>query len=493
MELRKYQKPKISGPENGAIRQVELEYPSPADLSLRKLKDGTKNLYEESAIAPPTTETNDKKKAGTCGAIKPLSAETDNINDKGNAEDYAAQPSTDYIGEILEKIRSGNSLPAAQTNSNLSAAKNFENSKNMIASPTSDLKGGKARTENSHEKNQTASTSDSKEYTAESRREEESENNSKIVKVKKPSSTSPVSIESKTKSSSNTSEALFVGPNIKTSSTKITSADAKTSREKSSGTKTKQKNIHKDHRKRLKSQFVENGLNSLTDIQKLELLLFYAQPLKDTNPISHNLIDEFGSIQDVFKADYDVLLKVPGVKENTAMLIKMVSQFLPVILHRKPPRQINASKTAKEFCKQFYIGVPVEQFYVICLNKDNLILKYKMIESGTSDEVSVQIRSVTEAAINAGSSRIIISHNHPNSSSNMSDEDCSFTYSLICSCLLNSIELLDHIIVSPTDVTSMAEKRVLPKLKEHAFRTLSVPITNMSLLSSVSTKYKLST
>ena len=57
---------------------------------------------------------------------------------------------------------------------------------------------------------------------------------------------------------------------------------------KSLETKPKKSNIHKDHRSRLKNQFIENGIDTLTDIQKLELLLFYSIPQKDTNPIAHN-------------------------------------------------------------------------------------------------------------------------------------------------------------------------------------------------------------
>ena len=33
--------------------------------------------------------------------------------------------------------------------------------------------------------------------------------------------------------------------------------------------------IHKDHRSRLKNQFIQNGIDALTDVQKLELLLFF--------------------------------------------------------------------------------------------------------------------------------------------------------------------------------------------------------------------------
>ena len=52
--------------------------------------------------------------------------------------------------------------------------------------------------------------------------------------------------------------------------------------------------IHKGHRERLKQRFLEDGLDNFTDIQVLELLLFYAIPMKDTNPIAHALLDYFG-------------------------------------------------------------------------------------------------------------------------------------------------------------------------------------------------------
>ena len=38
---------------------------------------------------------------------------------------------------------------------------------------------------------------------------------------------------------------------------------------------------HKGHRERLKNRFLGTGLDSFTDVQALELLLFYAIPMKD--------------------------------------------------------------------------------------------------------------------------------------------------------------------------------------------------------------------
>ena len=60
--------------------------------------------------------------------------------------------------------------------------------------------------------------------------------------------------------------------------------------------------IHEDHRKRLKKQFRDGGLDNFSEFQILELLLFYAIPRKDTNPIAHRLIDRFGSLSQVLEA-----------------------------------------------------------------------------------------------------------------------------------------------------------------------------------------------
>ena len=45
--------------------------------------------------------------------------------------------------------------------------------------------------------------------------------------------------------------------------------------------------IHDGHRQRLKNRFRQEGLDRFDEIQVLELLLFYAIPQRDTNPLAH--------------------------------------------------------------------------------------------------------------------------------------------------------------------------------------------------------------
>ncbi len=252
------------------------------------------------------------------------------------------------------------------------------------------------------------------------------------------------------------------------------------------------KSIHTGHRERLKEQYLNNGIHSMTEIQQLELLLFYSIPQKDTNPIAHALLSRFGSIKEVLMANFSDLVQVEGVKDNTALFLKLVNNMTTICNLPDDKDSISSSKDAKDYCSKLYIGVKVEQFYVICLSKSNKILGVKLIDSGTADEINVQIRKITEFAIAKHSNRIIISHNHPFGEGKMSDEDCRFTYSVVCSCLLNSIDILDHLIVGNNRVYSLAENNVIQKLKARAFDKVKISSEVKALISSSSSEYILS-
>ena len=50
--------------------------------------------------------------------------------------------------------------------------------------------------------------------------------------------------------------------------------------------------VHDGHRERMKSRFVEAGLDGFNDHNALEMLLFYAVPRKDTNELAHRLLKQ---------------------------------------------------------------------------------------------------------------------------------------------------------------------------------------------------------
>ena len=79
------------------------------------------------------------------------------------------------------------------------------------------------------------------------------------------------------------------------------------------------------HRQRLKARFLSNENGSCAEIALLELLLTYAIPQRDVQPLANDLIDKFGDLVAVLNASVEELQTVKGVKENTAILIKLIN------------------------------------------------------------------------------------------------------------------------------------------------------------------------
>ena len=62
-----------------------------------------------------------------------------------------------------------------------------------------------------------------------------------------------------------------------------------------------EKDIHKEHRKRLREWF-DKDPGGFTKHELLELLLFYAIPRRNVNPVAHKLLAKYGSVKNVLRA-----------------------------------------------------------------------------------------------------------------------------------------------------------------------------------------------
>ena len=97
------------------------------------------------------------------------------------------------------------------------------------------------------------------------------------------------------------------------------------------------------------------------------------------------------------------------------------------------------------------------------------------------------MREITSVAMNNNCERIILIHNHPNGNSNPSDEDISFTSKIVINCILNDIEIIDHIIVGSKNQFSFEEAGLLSQLKKDAIRQFN----KNSKLGTTSSNYKI--
>ena len=85
--------------------------------------------------------------------------------------------------------------------------------------------------------------------------------------------------------------------------------------------------IHDGHREHVRQRFLKNGLDAFADHEVLELLLYFAIPRRDTNPIAHALMERYGSLSGVLSAPIEDLKRVKGVGESAATLLCLAGQI----------------------------------------------------------------------------------------------------------------------------------------------------------------------
>lgn len=215
--------------------------------------------------------------------------------------------------------------------------------------------------------------------------------------------------------------------------------------------------VHDGHRARKKEQFLRFGLEHFADHEVLELLLYYAVPRQDTNPIAHALIDCFGSLEQVLAAPVEELQKVKGVGESAALLIKLVPQVV---------RQARISSAASEkildtterigaFFVDHFVAQTEEIMYQLCLDAKGRMLSCDKVSTGDVSSVNLNVRKVVENALRHNAVMVALAHNHPSGVAFPSQEDRVATLMARDALETVGIQLVDHIIVADDDFISL--------------------------------------
>lgn len=215
-------------------------------------------------------------------------------------------------------------------------------------------------------------------------------------------------------------------------------------------------NLHSGHRKRMRDKFINEGPGVFFDHELLEILLFYSITMRDTNPMAHKLLNEFGSLSMLFSANPKDVIRKSGVSENTAVLISIMSEFIKRCNNERRliKKCIDSTKLAGEYAISILGYEKYECFCIINLDSDKKLINSSIICRGTIDEAHVYPRLVVEEAIRNKASSIILVHNHPSGNLKPSFSDIEITNKIVKAMNPIGIEVVDHIIVGNEDFFS---------------------------------------
>lgn len=216
--------------------------------------------------------------------------------------------------------------------------------------------------------------------------------------------------------------------------------------------------IHRDHRRRVKDRFLGEGLDHFDEVHALELLLFYAIPQGDVNPLAHRLLSHFGNLRQVLEAPPEQLMQVPGVGEHTAILLGLVKGLSQkyMIAERKFIQLGTLDECGAYLLDQF-IGQRDEMVLLLCLDAKRTPLACRIISRGSVNAAEVTVRKVVEVALAVNATTVILAHNHPSGIAVPSVEDIVTTRRMGFALDAVGIPLEDHIVVADRDYVSLVQ------------------------------------
>jgi len=209
----------------------------------------------------------------------------------------------------------------------------------------------------------------------------------------------------------------------------------------------------------MRKRFMENGLDGFADHEVLEVMLYYCYPRRDTNEIAHRLIQEYGSLHNLFEADTQDIMRRCGTTENVAVLISIIPKVANLYFRSKWGNEaiiMDNVKTAAQYALSLFVGRTNEAFYIFCLNTGRKLNHVSLIAEGTLDETPVYPREIVSEAIKHQATAIILAHNHPGGTCKPSRKDVEATRKMIEGLRFLGIKVLDHIIVAGDKYYSFA-------------------------------------
>ena len=219
------------------------------------------------------------------------------------------------------------------------------------------------------------------------------------------------------------------------------------------------KSIHDGHRKRLKQRFLKEGLDNFNDYQVLELLLFFAIPQGDVNGIAHNLIETYGSLNQVLDANVEDLKKVKGIGDHAATLLSLVTHLCRY--YQVDSAQHTSVLTSLDACAAYlvprFFGRNKETVFLLCLDAKCKVLGCKEVGEGSINSASISIREVVQTALSCNATSVVLAHNHPSGVALPSQEDIATTRRIYAALNAVEVHLVDHIVVADGDYVSMVQ------------------------------------
>jgi DNA repair protein RadC len=201
-----------------------------------------------------------------------------------------------------------------------------------------------------------------------------------------------------------------------------------------------------------REKLAQKGAAALKDAELLAIILGTGYKGKNVLDLSKEILKNYPAPV-LVSMSVSELQKIKGIGAAKASIIAASAEL--AVRGRAPnPSSIQKPTDLLPLAAEIR-SKKKEHFVAFYLNARNEVIHREFVSIGTLSASLVHPREVFKSAIEHSAAGVIFTHNHPSNDPVPSDEDIKLTKRLVSAGLILGIEVLDHIIVTETDFTSM--------------------------------------
>ena len=128
-------------------------------------------------------------------------------------------------------------------------------------------------------------------------------------------------------------------------------------------------------------------------------------------------------------------------------LVNVVSEHATEYFNHRKDKLSDPAEVAK-YLRSVLVNAHKEKFGVLFLDNQNNVITFKVLFEGTINYSAVYPREIAKIALEVGATGIIIAHNHPAGSNDVSFADFVITTDIKNGLFILGIDVVDHIILA---------------------------------------------
>lgn len=215
---------------------------------------------------------------------------------------------------------------------------------------------------------------------------------------------------------------------------------------------------------RPREKMLVKGVRSLSEAELIAILIGSGNLEESAVEVSRRILASVNNnLNELGKKTIADLKKFKGIGEVKAITIMAALELGRRRKESEPEERpkITTSGDAATIFKPLLSDLPHEEFWVLLLNRNNLVIDKFMVSQGGLAGTIIDVRIILKTALEKLACSMILCHNHPSGNLQPSDADKDITRKIREAGKQMDIPVLDHLIIGNDAYFSFSDEGLM--------------------------------